>query len=110
MFLEKSRHGLTRLDSKPPHYVSNISLVCRAICIAVKPVSTTASYTQRGMFHTGIMGVGGEGGGGGVPAVTIFYCSAVSPLGSAPTHTLLGAIPLLMNHCLLLTPEGSRVV
>lgn len=27
-------------------------------------------------------------GRGGVPAVTIFYCSAVSPLGSAPTRTL----------------------
>ena len=42
--------------------------------------------------------------------MTIFYCSAVSPLGSAPTHTLLGTIPLIMDHRLLLTPEGSRVV
>ena len=50
------------------------------------------------------------GRGGGGAAVTIFYCSGVSPLGSAPTHTPLGTIPLLINHCLLLTPEGSRVV
>ena len=83
MFLEKSQHGLTRLDSKPPHYVSNISHVCRAICIAVKLVSTTASYTQRGMFHTGIMGVGGEGGG----CHHILLQCSISPGLSPNSHT-----------------------
>ena len=110
MFLEKSQHGLPSLDSKPPH-VSNLPHVCRAICVAIKSVSTTASCTQRGMVVVVCVCVCGRGGGGGEGggAVTIFYCSAVSPLGSAPTHILLGTIPLIIDHCLL-TPEGSRVV
>ena len=53
--------------------------------------------------------VGGGGGGGGGRLSPYFTAVQYLPWAQ-PQLTHLGAIPLLINHCLLLTPEGSRVV